>query len=749
MKLFLLTTIALAFQVTLADVRGDSRAFGAKASKTRKSQHGVFDAKSSKSASQTSSTVDGMTPFNDDDSLPIDEGRPPKNSEDGGLVVVDGTEGADGSEEGDDLLWNDTFDDDYSPSSGEGFDPTDAMFEWLTMCAAADLDKDTCLVAKTLDYLVEYSPGDDYTTHPSKRFRALEQEEGCRPELSQQDLRYVMDGARADCSRFSAVYSDEHFEILFYEFWTVLSSESCWNELCESPDIFFRLMFDHAVQCANVDFDVDQCITDHIFSTLFTEPAFDDDDDYYDYYGTDDGLHALRSLQEAVNGDTEADCVEVNESDLAFVASFVLMDARGRCAEKGVSVTWEDISKASADLIMLFSSPHCWGDAHACPEDDASHAEDDFGVFGPSDDSLGFGNVTWLANSTQPVGSTPANEALVDALSNDGYPYEADEEFNSNVTAVDEEADVNEGLSSNNSTTAESLDDDDEPIMEDDTFLIISEEDDIAYVNLTYIEDINATSIVDDDDFSLDEEDVNATSTVDEYDGNTTFAYEDNLSGSTDDDITDGPSINVSESEGNTTSANEDDLSDTTDDDGKSETSLSSSEGEGNGASANEDNSLIMGDGEGNGTSTEDGSPFSTFVPVENDTAPVLNSSSSDNTTIPFPSDDSGGVFNPEVTDGSCDVGPRSGISERSIEVPYFYIVETIVLEGVADEIEGMLHLMMCINGVDRRLSVESAETSLVALESAPEDILSTECKFLSCCPLFAFVFSFLSHNLT
>jgi len=63
--------------------------------------------------------------------------------------------------------------------------------------------------------------------------------------------------------------------------------------------------------------------------------------------------------------------------------------------------------------------------------------------------------------------------------------------------------------------------------------------------------------------------------------------------------------------------------------------------------------------------------------------------------------------------------------------MPYYYIIETIILEGVADEIEGMLHLMMCINGVDRRLSVVSGETSIVALESSPKDVVSTECKLL------------------
>ena len=391
MKLFLLSTILLAFPVTLTDARGDSRPFGAKASKTKssKSQHGAFDTKSSKSISKTTSTVNGTK------LTPIDEGRHSKNSENDGLVVVDGTEGAggsEGSEEGDDRVTNDIFDDDYSPSSSsasEGFDPATAMFEWLTKCAAADLDKDTCLVAKTLDYLIDYSSQDDDTTHmPSKRLRALQQEEGCRPELTQQDLRNAMNGARADCNRVSVVYSDEHFDRLFYEFWTVISSDSCWEELCESPDIFSKLMFDHLVQCANVDFDVDQCITDHIFSKMLGETdSNEDDDNYYrgggpndDHYGDgghDDGVTSsnpnhrfLRSLEDLIT-----DCVEDNEFELEFFASFILMEAEGRCAEMGVSVTSEDVSRASADFVTLFSSPLCWGNDHACTEDDGINAD--------------------------------------------------------------------------------------------------------------------------------------------------------------------------------------------------------------------------------------------------------------------------------------------------------------------------------------------------------------------------------------
>ncbi|KAK1748178.1 hypothetical protein QTG54_000117 [Skeletonema marinoi] len=222
MKLFLLATIALAFPGTSSvDAKGDSRPFGSKSSKTRKSQHGS----------------EGCPPIHrtDDESAPLiingtaspidDEGRHPKNSEDGGLVLVDGTDDASGSEaveeeEVDDALLIETFgDDDVSPSSTQGFDPAIAMFEWLKGCAEADLDKDTCLVTKTLDSLVNMDghSQDDDSTFPSKR-RVL-QEEGCRPEMSEHDLRNIMNGSRADCMQVAIGYSDEVFEGMFMEFW--------------------------------------------------------------------------------------------------------------------------------------------------------------------------------------------------------------------------------------------------------------------------------------------------------------------------------------------------------------------------------------------------------------------------------------------------------------------------------------------------------------------------------------------------
>eukprot|EP00986_Skeletonema_menzelii_P014275 scaffold9235_cov152-Skeletonema_menzelii.AAC.5 len=261
----------------------------------------------------------------------------------------------------------------------DGFNDGSAVLEWLSECAGADLDTETCLVSKTLDALINMDgpSQDDDASFPTRR-RFLQEEGECRPELSEQDLRNLMVGSRAECNQVSIEYTNQYFEGVFGEFWKVFSSEHCWNELCNSPDIFVKLMFDHAMQCANVEFDVDECITDQIITMMFAGPdSYDDDyytDDYYNY--TDDGTtisspnhRVVRSLQ-----DVMTDCVAINEFELAYFASFVLMEAEGRCAELGVFVTPEDISKASADLVKLFSSPHCFGDAHACPDDDGNDA---------------------------------------------------------------------------------------------------------------------------------------------------------------------------------------------------------------------------------------------------------------------------------------------------------------------------------------------------------------------------------------
>jgi len=671
MKLFLLATIAALVPGTTMGAKGEYRPFGAKAPKTRKPQHGVFDAKAMKSKTLKTAHVPKTTTIalTNGTSSPIDEGRDNKNSEDGGLVHETSGGNGSGSAEGGVLL-NETFDDDVAPSA-QGFDPVNAMFEWLKQCTEANLDKETCLVTMTLDSLVNMDgpSQDDDATYPTRR-RRVQEEGGCRPELSEQDLRDIMNGSRADCSQVSIDYSNEEFEEILAEFWKVFSSESCWEELCESPDIFFKLMFDHAVQCANVEFDVDQCITDQIFSMLFAGS-----NSYDDEYATDDSLttnhthHALRSLQKVVNEDGNTDCVVVNKNELAFFASFVLMEAQRRCVELGVSVILEDISKASADLVNLFGSPHCWGDTHACPDDDDDTSNTYVDAIQPNQDPMGDANGTSSSSETSPKETNEGDSTA----SSDEQSDEADKDTligKTNTSTFDEQSSENgDGASF---ITAETVDENE--ATKEDHFSLSTGEDGITDVNQTSDDGgVSSTSSTEDDHHlsASNEEDADETSLEEDANDSSssgTFTEEDNLSASTDGDIDDATST----------------------------------------------------DGEGNVTSTEE-DQFSTSVLPENGTTPISSLHIGEHNHSIF--------AGPQVTGESCDIGPRSGISERSIEVPYFYIVETVVLEGVVDEIEGLLHLMMCINGVDRRLAVESDEkgVEIVALLSSPKDVVSTE----------------------
>lgn len=54
-------------------------------------------------------------------------------------------------------------------------------------------------------------------------------------------------------------------------------------------------------------------------------------------------------------------------------------------------------------------------------------------------------------------------------------------------------------------------------------------------------------------------------------------------------------------------------------------------------------------------------------------------------------------------------------------------------IDGVVEEIEGLLHLMFCVSGVERRLeekALDEEEAKVVGVNVTPEDIVSNECKW-------------------
>jgi hypothetical protein len=134
-------------------------------------------------------------------------------------------------------------------------------------------------------------------------------------------------------------------------------------------------------------------------------------------------------------------------------------------------------------------------------------------------------------------------------------------------------------------------------------------------------------------------------------------------------------------------------------------------------------------------TSTnENGHQSSNYTHAENTTTAIVNPTASDNATDYYDDDMGSAFFVPNIDGDTCDVGgaaPRSGI-ERLFEMPYFYVVETMSIDGVVEEIEGLLHLMLCVSGVERRLeetAVDEEEAKVVGVNVTPEDIVSNECK--------------------
>lgn len=137
---------------------------------------------------------------------------------------------------------------------------------------------------------------------------------------------------------------------------------------------------------------------------------------------------------------------------------------------------------------------------------------------------------------------------------------------------------------------------------------------------------------------------------------------------------------------------------------------------------------------DGNATSTDqNGQQSANYTHAENATTAIVNPPPSENATGYYDDDMGSAFFVPNIDGEACDVAgaPRSGI-ERLFEMPYFYVVETVSIDGVVEEIEGLLHLMFCVNGVERRLeenAVDEEEAKVVGVNVTPEDIVSNECK--------------------
>ena len=248
----------------------------------------------------------------------------------------------------------------------EGFNPVNIYFEYLNQCSEAELDKDSCLVSKTIQFFSEMdgppsSMGDDddgeILLAPVES--GGEDNDCDTPDVSEQDLRYIMDSVRLECGSVP----EQEFESAVAGFTTLFSNVECNEKLCDdeslpSDPLFVEIMFEEASACAGVEPDMPICLRDHILGLLFTEPPdMDWDDD-----GTSQGLQ--RKLQNS--------CETPSESEFVFFLSMMLdeTEAQSACALEGVSITSDDIYKATTDIAQVFASPHCLLDEGGCTDDD-------------------------------------------------------------------------------------------------------------------------------------------------------------------------------------------------------------------------------------------------------------------------------------------------------------------------------------------------------------------------------------------
>ena len=109
---------------------------------------------------------------------------------------------------------NNVDDDD---NNNNGFDPANVYFEYLNRCAEADLNKETCLVSNTVNAFMEMdgpppNDDDDDGNAPTQRFLQQVDEDCDTPDVSEQDLRYIMGGARDECIGSGITISDQEFE---------------------------------------------------------------------------------------------------------------------------------------------------------------------------------------------------------------------------------------------------------------------------------------------------------------------------------------------------------------------------------------------------------------------------------------------------------------------------------------------------------------------------------------------------------
>ena len=168
--------------------------------------------------------------------------------------------------------------------------------------------------------------------------------EGCpiAPTVTELQLRSLLIGFETvDCVGESMTY--QQFDNTVIDFMTIFDSELCYQNLCHGLDVMLvEIMFDEVAKCAEIQPEIPECLRNGLFEHLLERG---------------DNMNNL----------TTGSCNNGQFSDAEFAQSKLLMwTAMTQCSSHYISVSQEELDKATTDLAYILAAHQCWGIDDGC-----------------------------------------------------------------------------------------------------------------------------------------------------------------------------------------------------------------------------------------------------------------------------------------------------------------------------------------------------------------------------------------------
>jgi hypothetical protein len=142
--------------------------------------------------------------------------------------------------------------------------------------------------------------------------------------------------------------SDQDFESVMNGFITIFGSESCFQQLCDGPNVMLiEIMFNDIAECAQVQPDMPECLKNELFEMM---------------------LNGFEGGQRKLQG--SSGCLGPSESEIMLQVSYFLEGAEAKCSELGEPVSQAQLDKATTDLTTIFAATHCNGGCEEEMNDD-------------------------------------------------------------------------------------------------------------------------------------------------------------------------------------------------------------------------------------------------------------------------------------------------------------------------------------------------------------------------------------------